>query len=242
MRGQLLFEKARQDGVIQLDGQNGVAYHAGHLIAFLENLVWILHQRRYGEPAMITYVPLSGASYAKTRADSSADFHMEKRGDDRLAGSVPSWTRFSDFVENFAGASSHAPPNPAQSPAQNPEKGNTSEDTSFGVSDLIDMINPLQHIPIVSQIYRSLTGDTIGAVAEIVGGALFGGPVGAVASAGMVAYKHAIDRPGHPLPETTSFSTPSPPPPSSPAPFSSAPATEPVLLAKLSRDLGTYNT
>lgn len=51
---------------------------------------------------------------------------------------------------------------------------------SFG--DLIDTINPLQHIPVVSSIYRELTGDTISNQARIAGGALYGGPVGFVAS------------------------------------------------------------
>src|SRR5215469_3674922 len=40
---------------------------------------------------------------------------------------------------------------------------------SFGFHDLLDTINPLQHIPVVSAIYRWLTGDTPGNVARIVG-------------------------------------------------------------------------
>lgn len=47
---------------------------------------------------------------------------------------------------------------------------------TFG--DLLDIINPLQHIPIISTIYRALTGDEISPGARIVGGALFGGPIG----------------------------------------------------------------
>ncbi len=47
------------------------------------------------------------------------------------------------------------------------------------VKGLIDIVNPLQHIPIVSSIYRRLTGDEIGPIAEIAGGGLFGGPIGA---------------------------------------------------------------
>lgn len=31
----------------------------------------------------------------------------------------------------------------------------------FGLNDFIDTINPLQHIPVVSTLYRSLTGDQI---------------------------------------------------------------------------------
>lgn len=51
-------------------------------------------------------------------------------------------------------------------------------------SDLIDIINPLQYIPIVGSIYRALTGDTIGGPARILGGLLFGGPVGLAAGIG----------------------------------------------------------
>jgi len=44
--------------------------------------------------------------------------------------------------------------------------------------DVLDTINPLQHIPIISTIYRELTGDQPGAIARIAGSALYGGPVG----------------------------------------------------------------
>jgi hypothetical protein len=52
---------------------------------------------------------------------------------------------------------------------------------SFGA--LLDVINPLQHIPVVSTIYRAASGDSIGPAPRIVGGALFGGVVGLIASA-----------------------------------------------------------
>lgn len=52
----------------------------------------------------------------------------------------------------------------------------------FGFDDLIDLINPLQHIPIISTIYRAITGDTIAPGPRMLGGALFGGgPIGAIA-------------------------------------------------------------
>lgn len=55
------------------------------------------------------------------------------------------------------------------------------EGFSFGA--LLDIINPLQHIPVVSTIYRAITGDTIGPAPRMMGGAIFGGIVGLVASA-----------------------------------------------------------
>lgn len=50
------------------------------------------------------------------------------------------------------------------------------------LDDVLDIINPLQHIPVVSSIYRSVTGDQITGPARIIGDTLFGGPIGFVAS------------------------------------------------------------
>ncbi len=55
-----------------------------------------------------------------------------------------------------------------------------SDGLTFG--DIFDIINPLQHIPIVSTIYRAITGDDIAAAPKIAGGALFGGVIGLVVS------------------------------------------------------------
>lgn len=50
----------------------------------------------------------------------------------------------------------------------------------FSFRDLIDIVNPLQHIPVVSTIYRHITGDEISNFSRIAGGALFGGLGGIV--------------------------------------------------------------
>ena len=56
-------------------------------------------------------------------------------------------------------------------------------DNFFGsFADILDVINPLQHIPVVSTIYRELTGDTLSQGARMAGGAIFGGPIGLFAS------------------------------------------------------------
>lgn len=49
--------------------------------------------------------------------------------------------------------------------------------------DFLDVINPLQHIPIISDLYQELTGDKIGVAARLAGGALFGGPLGLIGAA-----------------------------------------------------------
>jgi len=51
---------------------------------------------------------------------------------------------------------------------------------SFSFGDFLDMINPLQHLPVVSTLYRWITGETIGAVPRMIGDTLYGGPIGFV--------------------------------------------------------------
>jgi hypothetical protein len=58
-------------------------------------------------------------------------------------------------------------------------------DNGFGFSDFLDIINPLQHIPIVSNIYRAITGDEASSGAKVLGGGLFGAALGGVT--GLVA-------------------------------------------------------
>jgi hypothetical protein len=55
-----------------------------------------------------------------------------------------------------------------------------SESQEFSFGDLLDTLNPLQHIPVVSTIYRELTGDQIAAAPQAMGGMLYGGPAAAV--------------------------------------------------------------
>lgn len=56
-------------------------------------------------------------------------------------------------------------------------------DDGFGFDDVVDAINPLQHIPIISMIYRAITGDKIDVGPSLVGGALFGGFFGFIGAA-----------------------------------------------------------
>lgn len=55
--------------------------------------------------------------------------------------------------------------------------GETAKDT-VSFADLLDTVNPLQHIPGVATVYRELTGDEISPQARMAGGALYGGPIG----------------------------------------------------------------
>lgn len=56
----------------------------------------------------------------------------------------------------------------------------TQTDEGFQFYDVVDVINPLQHLPVISMVYRGITGDKLHPMSQIIGGALYGGPVGAV--------------------------------------------------------------
>ena len=51
-----------------------------------------------------------------------------------------------------------------------------------GFGDLLQAFNPLHHLPVVGTLYREMTGTTIEPAARVIGGLIFGGPIG-VASA-----------------------------------------------------------
>ena len=55
-------------------------------------------------------------------------------------------------------------------------EGTNGDDGLFGAA--LDAVNPLQHIPGVSSVYRTVTGDDINPLSSMAGGFLFGGPIG----------------------------------------------------------------
>jgi hypothetical protein len=57
----------------------------------------------------------------------------------------------------------------------------------FTFLDFLDVVNPLQHVPVVATIYRSITGDEIDPGSRIAGSSLFGGPIGTVVALANVA-------------------------------------------------------
>jgi hypothetical protein len=66
------------------------------------------------------------------------------------------------------------------SAARQPVKDNAAtnfhawQDGDFSFDDFLDIINPLQHLPIVATFYRNWTGDQIGMAPRVIGGALWG--------------------------------------------------------------------
>ena len=110
----------------------------------------------------------------------------------RTAAPVPT---FGTMVHRTAlaaqGAHPYAPANAdATTGKSKPDIAYTeTKDDEFSFGDVIDMINPLQHLPVIGTLYRKFTGDTIKPMSDIIGGAIFGGPVGAVASTMNVVVK-----------------------------------------------------
>lgn len=49
---------------------------------------------------------------------------------------------------------------------------------SFSFKDLLDIVNPLQHLPVIGSVYRYLSGDEPSGGARIIGDTLYGGPIG----------------------------------------------------------------
>lgn len=87
---------------------------------------------------------------------------MDATGSTRLAPQ-PAWDRDRDFL-------------PA-SPGAPPAEGGPS------FRDMLSSLNPLQHIPVIGAIYRHVTGDKAHPAAQVVGGLVFGGPIGMMLAA-----------------------------------------------------------
>ena len=75
----------------------------------------------------------------------------------------------------------------ARAAAQDPSIAAAWGEDGFTFGDLLDLINPLQHLPVISTLYRKFTGDEIAPAARLLGGGLFGGPLGVVSAAVGVA-------------------------------------------------------
>lgn len=91
-------------------------------------------------------------------------------------------------VQSISASSSSAPAASA-SPKQSFLSRIWGED-GFSFGDILDTLNPLQHLPIVSTLYRAFTGDAIAPAPRVLGDALFGGPIGAATGIVNAALKY----------------------------------------------------
>jgi hypothetical protein len=84
---------------------------------------------------------------------------------------------------------------PASAPAAASSEHSLLWDKSdFSFHDILDTINPLQHLPVISTVYRWLTGDTIGNLPRVIGDFLFGGPIGGATGLVSAGIKEATGR------------------------------------------------
>jgi hypothetical protein len=77
---------------------------------------------------------------------------------------------------------------PAASPAD-PKSTQKSSEWDFSFHNLLDIINPLEHLPIIGTLYRAITRTHIGIPEKIAGDALYGGLWGAVSSVADAAFE-----------------------------------------------------
>jgi len=92
-------------------------------------------------------------------------------------------------------------PGPAPVPARTESRAESVTSTATKAADtgvkeeegffdhLLDVINPLQHLPIIGTLYRAITGDKMGPVEKIAGDTLYGGMWGAITSIADVAFE-----------------------------------------------------
>ena len=90
--------------------------------------------------------------------------------------------------------SSHVTNAAAQGPAAAVASATNAGATDFSFDDLLDIVNPLQHIPVISTLYRAITGDKIGTPEKIAGDTLYGGFVGLVTSLGDAVFKEVTGK------------------------------------------------
>ncbi len=97
-------------------------------------------------------------------------------------------------------------PHPAKPPAPESAVGAAADgddedggvnffgDDGFDFWDVLDMLNPLQHIPVVAALYREATGDEIGHLPRVAGSTLFLGPIGGLLALGNSIIKESTGK------------------------------------------------
>lgn len=116
--------------------------------------------------------------------DTAAPKRIYKRiPHDRMGGTIPVWENIpAPSPQNTKTPINTSALSDQNNPATAPPTVNETEE--FGFDDLLDMLNPLHHIPLVGPLYRAVTGDTITTPAKIVGAAAYGGPLGFASALG----------------------------------------------------------
>lgn len=144
-------------------------------------------------------VPYDPGSVLSGHTGAKAGKVLRMRQGDRTAGSIPVWENASTAKSRTELALSDATNEAdnfkkALSYSSQKEEAAKEKRRPFGFADLVDIVNPLQHIPIVSFLYREITHDEILPSGKIVGGAIFGGFAGAGAGLASLIVEHETGR------------------------------------------------
>jgi hypothetical protein len=68
---------------------------------------------------------------------------------------------------------------------------------SITFGEVLAALNPLHHLPVVGTLYRAATGETIQPALRVLGGAVTGGPAGALSAAVLAAIEAFRGGPPH---------------------------------------------
>lgn len=130
-----------------------------------------------------------------------AALRMASGDPERMAGSIPVWEKKpsaqSEIVQNLSEAVRAREENggfPAALTYAADEASAADAEDEFGFWDIIDMVNPLQHVPIINHLYRDITGDEIKPASKIIGGSLFGGMAGGAGAIANVIVEYETGR------------------------------------------------
>ncbi len=97
---------------------------------------------------------------------------------ERMGGFIPSWDAPKHSPENEQKSFVNVLSSYNSIPETVEITSSITQKNKLGILDLVDMVNPLQHIPLVNMAYRGLTGDEIKPVSKVIGGGVFGGIAG----------------------------------------------------------------
>lgn len=84
-----------------------------------------------------------------------------------------------------------------KSPLERPGPGKTPKtdflpfgEDGFTFLDILDIVNPLHHFPVIGSLYRKITGDTLDPLPRVVGNTLYLGPMGGAISGADLVLEH----------------------------------------------------
>jgi hypothetical protein len=81
-----------------------------------------------------------------------------------------------------------------QTPGDAPAQASTDEGSGGFLHHLWQVIDPLEHLPLISTLYRAVTGEHIGTLERIAGDGLYGGLWGAISAIADTAFEAVTGR------------------------------------------------